>query len=55
MQFYEYSFFGTKHRFSLFSLHEIKDKEQYPFIVFDGEQLKIYEQLLSNKCDAGLV
>ena len=43
--FYEYSFFGTKHRFSLFSFHEIKDKEQYPFIVFDGAQLKIYEQL----------
>ena len=40
--------------FHFFSLHEIKDKEQYPFIVFDGDQLKIYEQLYQTNAIQGL-
>ena len=46
--------FGTKSRFSLFASPEIKDEEQYPFIVFDGEQLKIYEQLYQTNAIQGL-
>ncbi|MGC6366490.1 MAG: hypothetical protein ACON35_00660 [Candidatus Marinamargulisbacteria bacterium] len=52
--FYENSFLGTKSRFLLFASPEIKDKEQYPFIVFDGEQLKIYKQLYQTNAIQGL-
>ena len=47
-------FWVQNQSFTFCFLHEIKDEEQYPFIVFDGEQLKIYEQLYQTNAIQGL-